>query len=341
MEFKFEPERITKDLLLNYRSEEDFFRMYLGFTPQKGKSYKNPLRDDKHSGCSFFRTKNGLYFRDFARNKNYTFINVVMEKYNIGYHEALSQIANDIGLLSNGIIRYINSEKKGTSIVSIGEKADIQVTIQNFSRKQLGWWSSFGIPPSILEKYRVYSLKAVFLNKSLYCLSSEENPTYGYYFGKKNGKEIWKIYFPLKTTRRFLSNCDSSIIQGIHQINISEEYLMITKSLKDVMLCNTYNISSIAPNSETFTFSEKVHEKFSSKFNLFLLFDNDYAGVINSSKWKKKYKKITVLFIKRKYGKDLTDVYKKDNSLGIDMIQDLKLILTNQINKSKYFYIFK
>lgn len=57
MEFKFEPERITKDLLLNYRSEEDFFRMYLGFTPQKGKSYKNPLRDDKHSGCSFLEQK--------------------------------------------------------------------------------------------------------------------------------------------------------------------------------------------------------------------------------------------------------------------------------------------
>lgn len=341
MEFKFEPEEITKDLLLNYRSEEDFFRMYLGVVPQKGKSYKNPLRDDKRSGCSFFRTKNGLYFRDFARNKNYSFINVVMEKYHIGYHEALEQIASDIGLLSNGTIRYIHGEKKESNIVSIGKKANIQVTIQSFSDEQLEWWYSFGVPSSILEKYRVYSLKAVFLNENLYCLSSDRNPAYGYYFGKKNGQEIWKIYFPLRETKRFLSNCDSSIIQGIRQIDILKEYLLITKSLKDVMFVKSFDVSSIAPNSETFTFSENIYKRFDSKFNLFLLFDNDYAGVVNSSKWKKKYKNLTVLFIKRKYGKDLTDVYKKNNSLGIELIEDLKLILTNRINKSKYFYIFK
>lgn len=344
MEFRFEPEKITKQLLLENKSEEEFFNMYLNLPVVKGKSYKNPLRssDKKPGNCNFFRTQSGLYFRDFAINKNYSFIDVVMCKYNLNYQEALDFIAKDIGLLKNDNSKIVEFKKFENSKIKENKKSKIQVTIQPFKKSELEWWESFGIDISILEKFRVYSIKAVFLNDRLLCLSSDKNPIYGYFFGRKEGLEIWKIYFPFKKDKyRFLSNCDSTIIQGLKLLNTKEDYLFITKSLKDVMLGFSFNISMIAPNSETFTFNDEDFSKLKNNFkHIYLLFDNDYAGVLNANKWKKKYPEIIVLFIKRKYGKDLTDVYKDNKDLKEEIFIELKNIIKNKINKPKYFYIF-
>ena len=44
------------------------------------------------------------------------------------------------------------------------------------------------------------------------------------------------------------------------------DYVVITKSLKDVMLLYEFNIPAIAPNSETLFISDKQLEKLKSKF---------------------------------------------------------------------------
>ena len=68
---------------------------YLGIPVQKG-LFRSPLRDDKHSTCSFFRGQSGnLYFKDFATGQCLTFEGVVMEKYGCTYHSALKIIAKD------------------------------------------------------------------------------------------------------------------------------------------------------------------------------------------------------------------------------------------------------
>ena len=72
---------------------------YLGIPVKKG-LFISPLRDDKHKTCSYFRGKSGnLYFKDFATNQCLSFENVVMEKYNCTYHEALNIIARDFGYI--------------------------------------------------------------------------------------------------------------------------------------------------------------------------------------------------------------------------------------------------
>ena len=345
MIFRFEPEKITKELLLENKSEEEFFNMYLNLPIIKGKSYRNPLRssDKKAGSCSFFRSRSGLYFRDFAINKNYSFIDVVMEKFNLNYQEALDLIATDIGLIRSDQPKIVEFKKFDNCKIDKNTKSKIQVTIQPFKKNELDWWESFGINQHILDRYRVYSLKAVFLNGRLLCLSSDKNPAYGYFFGRKDGFEIWKVYFPLRQGKyRFLSNCDSSIIQGLKLLDLNNDYLFITKSLKDVMLGYSLGISMIAPNSETFTFDDDFFDVLKFKFKrIYLLFDNDYSGVLNANKWKKKHPVITVIFIKREYGKDLTDAYKENGKLKHEIFAELKNIIKNKVNKTKYFYIFK
>ena len=53
---------LTKNLLLEKKTEEEYFSFYLGFNPKKGKYYKNPLRSDNSAGCKFFRNKNSRFW---------------------------------------------------------------------------------------------------------------------------------------------------------------------------------------------------------------------------------------------------------------------------------------
>ena len=71
------------------------------------------------------------------------------------------------------------------------------------------------------------------------------------------------------------------------------DYVVITKSLKDVMVLYEFNIPAIAPNSETLFISDKQLEKLKSKFkNIIVFYDNDCAGISGMNKIKKNHKKL-------------------------------------------------
>ena len=48
------------------------------------------------------------------------------------------------------------------------------------------------------------------------------------------------------------------MIQGMHMIPKSGEFLVITKSMKDVMLCYELGIPAIAPNSENLFITDSI-----------------------------------------------------------------------------------
>ena len=94
LNFEFE-RKITKEFLLEKYSEETYFEYYLGI-PVSKRLVCSPIRQDRHPTCSFYRNKNGeLIFKDFGANTNYSFINVVMEMFRLGYYQALNKIATD------------------------------------------------------------------------------------------------------------------------------------------------------------------------------------------------------------------------------------------------------
>ena len=121
------------------------------------------------------------------------------------------------------------------------------------------------------------------------------------------------------------------MIQGIHMMPKSGEFLVITKSMKDVMLCYELGIPAIAPNSENLFITDSQWDNIVIKFkHIFLLYDTDLAGVQNSRKIKKKFPRIQVLLIPRKYkAKDITDLYKK---LGTERILNL-------VDEAKRYYL--
>lgn len=315
MEFEFnalEP-KVTKEFLLSKYPEETYMSYYLGIPVKKG-LFKSPLRKDKSPTCSFYRNRNGeLIFKDFNGSFYGNFINVVMYKYGVSYYEALRIIGVDFNFIKgtktkNEAPKVINNavrfQEKGTS--------DIRVEIKEYSKKELDWWGSFGITPKILNKYKVFSCKNIFLNGSLFLTSSKDSLMFGYYEGKKDNIEFWRIYFPKRDNYRFLSNTPSKLVQGYAQLPKKGNLLVITKSMKDVMTLYSLGISAIAPNSEHLFITDKMLQDLKERFKYIVVFyDNDLAGIQNMQKIRKEHPELVYFWIPRRYNaKDISDFRK-------------------------------
>lgn len=338
--------RITKELLLSKNSQETYFEHYLGI-PVKNGLFTSPsvIRKDRTPTCAFYKNKQGaLMYKDFA-GPSFDFLGAVMYIFNCSYYKALRIVANDFGFIElPKMEKNLRKIDYSGFVLKQTEKAKIQVEIQDFSEKELKWWGSFGISIAILTKYKVFSIKSVFLNGNYYSSSSETSPIYGYYGGtNSDGNELWRLYMPTKRKFRFLSNWASSKLQGSHQLPKSGSHCILIKSMKDLMLLYEFGFISCATTSENILISEAQHRKVSEKFsnNVLVFFDNDLAGVKGAKKYKKAYGS-RCIFIKRKYCKDLSDLYKKVSSTVFwSIVDELNSIVEDStVKKTKHFYVF-
>lgn len=334
MELRIFPEKLTQEELLKHNSEETYMEHYLGIPVKKG-LFKSPLRKDNTPTCSFYRDKAGrLIFKDFRGDFYGNFVEVVKFKYNVSYHKALAIIANDFGILLNPELEKHKSciKKYTNNVLKPSEESIIKVKVKDFTKEELDWWGSFGIELTTLKKFFVFSCEIVFLNDQIYSYSTPTSFNFGYFYPSRGSKkQFWRIYYPQNKKYRFISNWNKTMIQGFHMMPKSGEFLVITKSMKDVMLCYELGIPAIAPNSENLFITEAQWDNIVIKFRkIFLLYDTDLAGVANSKRIKKKFPKIQVLLIPRKYkAKDLTDLYKK---LGTERILNL-------VEEAKQYYL--
>jgi len=107
----------------------------------------------------------------------------------------------------------------------------------------------------------------------------------GYYFGTDEyGNERWKIYFykRKKDTIRFI--CNTNRIAGWIQIPKEGDLLILTKSLKDVMVLHRMNYHAIAGQSENFHFYQSIIDELKQRFKqIVVIYDNDEKGILFSN----------------------------------------------------------
>lgn len=340
------PPRITQELLLSRNSQETYFEHYLGVPVKKGLFTSPPIiRKDRTPTCAFYKNSSGnLIYKDFA-GPTFNFVGAVMYIFDCSYYKALQIIANDFDFIDTSKLeKNVAKIKYSGQILKETEKAKIQVELQEFTQKELDWWNSFGISKMVLNKYKVYSIKSVFLNGNYFNSSTETSPIYGYYGGtNSDGDELWRLYMPTKRKYRFLSNWPSSKIQGVSQLPKMGDHCILIKSKKDAMLLYEFGLIGCATVSENILISEAQVKKIMDRFNnnLIVFFDNDLAGVKGANKYKKKYG-TRCIFIKRKYSKDLSDLYKKVSSTVFwKIIDELENIIKDvSIRSTEHFYVF-
>lgn len=305
-------QELSSGSILSIVNEYEIFTHYLGEFVV-GKTMLSPLRKEKNPSFRIYRAIYGAYklrYIDFSTREGGTCFDLVMRIYNCNYATALIIINRDMKLSvlnekTSNIIPYVRPQLPEIKY----KKSIIQVGIRPWnSISDKDYWTLFGISGITLKKFNVYPLSHFRINGVQYeC----RNLTYGYYFG--NG--LWKLYMPYgNKNERWLSNTNSEVIQGWEQLPLTGDLLIITKSLKDVMLLYELNISAIAPQSEGVLISlEKITELKSRFTTIYLNFDFDYAGITSGNKYRKKYKIKTIYLTNGRFkttnykAKDITD----------------------------------
>ena len=302
------PESLSKDWIISKLPEEEIFNFY-GLTVRDDK-FVSPLRNDNHPTCNFYRDNNNrLIYRDWATNHYFDAIGFVMWKFGISYGQALLRIRKDM------ILRNPGSRRSNGNTVRITKKQPSRIRIKRRQWNQWdeNYWRQFGLSLAVLKRFNVYPIERAWLNDEPFYLYSNEDVCYAYRFGY----EQYKLYFPLREQHRFVTSYRG--IQGENQLPVKGKWLVITKSLKDVMLLYRYGIPAIALQGEAIVPDTELIERFGKRFeNIVMFYDNDKQGILSMQKAKKF---ISCVWIPRHYGvKDITDSYK---SYGKDATYEL------------------
>lgn len=292
MKYDYKPDpEIDKEYVLSRISQEEIFEHYLGVEVQTSEHIRSPLRRDKHPTCNFDYHRGKLYFMDWAMfDSPKDCFNIVMYIYDLDFWDALEKIAADFNLVNKDVDRELRYEYEASESDPKDESSPtlIEVKKQDFTKTDIDYLNRYEITESTCEKYKVYSLRQIWLNRDCIYFYSDNDPALGYYFGTKNGIQQWKIYFYQRDSFRFI--CNTNRPQGYPQLPGSGEYCVITKSMKDVMCMHEFDIPAVAPQSESQLPNEQLISELQSRFNrLFSLYDFDRTGISTANGLFRKY----------------------------------------------------
>ena len=308
----FGPE-ITRDYVLSRVSEEEIFERY-GVRVESG-MFRSPLRQDRHPTCRFYRNRTGkLVLHDFAGHFHGDCIDLVQKIKQCNYPQALEDIASTFGI-TKGVPR---TPVKPTVSIGPSSVCEIRISPMPWDDQHLEWWEDYGVDITLLNKFNVTPVKHVWLNGSLYYnrdFAKKTEVVYAYRFGGYD----YKIYFPMRTERRFLHN-NPDILQGWTQLPNKGDLVVITKAMKDVICLSQFGIPSVAPMAETSVVSDSVLEILKEDFGrVYALYDRDKVGKIALINLRKRG--VTPLMMPVGTTKDFADLCKKDYALADELVK--------------------
>lgn len=273
---------ITKEFILQYVRQEEIMEKYIGVSVSNSDVFCSPswIRNDENPTCNYSWDKGTLYFRDWSVEKGWDCFNVVENKFNVNFYDALKIIAHDFNLTNNlDIAKRKIITRDFVNNGNNNSKSTIGVKVQPLTKDNIEYLTSYHLTKKIINKFKVFSPEYVWLNGKLFYAYSENNPALAYYFGVDNkGNEKWKIYFYKKKGKyRFLTNTNR--INGWVQLDHTGDTLVITKSLKDVMCFDIFGIPAISMQAETQTPYDYIIKELKERFkNIVCIFDRDSAG---------------------------------------------------------------
>lgn len=298
--------------ILSQIDEYDIYAYYMG-NFDIGKLYNSPLRtDDKNPSFAIFKGRRGnLMFKDHGSGESGNVIKFIKLLKNINTDAELEK-----ELLH--IIRHTAplSTRVSTKNYKTHNSVDIGIVRQSFTDIDKEYWKSFAITEATLNKFEVFSIKYFLCNKIVSGVYKDTNPMYAY---KVNNK--FKIYRPLNSKyTKWRTNLEITDIQGYAQLPDTNNLLIITKSLKDIMVLYEMGYCAVSPSSETTFIPEDILNDLKARFKkILILFDNDETGIKKAQEYSSKYNLIQFVIDNKFNAKDISDAVKLN---GFDVIKN-------------------
>lgn len=309
-------EPLTIEYILSKVSEYDIYASYIGqFKP--GLIYNSPFRKDNNPSFGIFLSKRTgkLLFKDHGSGVCGDVIKFVREYTGISnYNEVLQEIVKRLKITNKTVLKSTKPIESKETVIGIVRQAFTKIDEQ--------YWGSYHISMPTLEKYNVHSIKYYLCNGIVKGIYKDENPMYAYKVYNN-----FKIYRPLgdKFTK-WRNNLTEFDVQGYAQLPKKGNLLIITKSLKDVMVLHEMGYNAVSPSSESTFIPDVVLNDLKKRFkNILLCFDRDIPGVQNMRKVSLKTGLNGFLVHKSFKAKDISDAVKTN---GFESVHDwLKKLL--------------
>ena len=309
-------EPLTLDYILSKVNEYDIYASYIGqFKP--GLIYNSPFRKDTNPSFGVFLSKRTgkLLFKDHGSGVCGDVIKFVREITGISnYNDVLQEIVRKLKITNRTVLKSTKPIESKETIIGIVRQA--------FTEIDKTYWGSYHITMPTLEKFNVHSIKYYLCNGIVKGIYKDENPMYAYKVYNN-----FKIYRPLgdKFTK-WRNNLTDIDVQGYAQLPKKGNLLIITKSLKDVMVLHEMGYNAVSPSSESTFIPDIVLNDLKKRFkNILICFDRDIPGVQNMRKVSLKTGLKGFLVHKSFKAKDISDAVKTN---GFESVKDwLKKLL--------------
>ena len=285
--------KLTKDAVLERIQPVDIFYHYIPDYDGSQKAFKSDLYDDTNASCNIKVFPNGsAVYKDFGNGDSFDCFSYVQNKYGCSFIEALMIISSDFNLgLGNTDKIVPDPVLLGHKRKYVNKKTTLNTVIQIKSRpwnakEDLDYWSQYELTCDILNFFNVIPCSHIWIN-GISRTSSTENPFYAYKFAKA----VYKVMSPYaEKSRKWVNNANTSHLQGYDQLPLHGDLLIITKSLKDVMVLYMLGYSAVAPQSEQTPIPNEIVNTIKKRFKeVTVLYDNDEAGKKGRNKLVRKH----------------------------------------------------
>jgi hypothetical protein len=278
--FKFdkikEQEKLSPKEIIQKIGEENIYFKYLGYYPEPNKKYKSPFSKDKTPSFAF-KQFDSLIFKCFSTDKGGDCVKLVSELYNESYKDAIKRIIFDFK--TGDTLPYESKILDSSKFVK--HNTEIQVVLQPFNESDLRYWKQGNIDRDTLDFFNVKVAREVWLDKGegfKYVWNYlPKNPIFRYLV---NGR--YKCYRPLEKDKSFkwLSNMTKKDWQGFNQLPDKNDVLIITKSMKDIMVWYKLGYPAVSPATESQVIKPEIFDYFYRKFDkIYLNYDFDQTGI--------------------------------------------------------------
>lgn len=278
--------KITVEDILLKISAYDIMQFYMPHKNWKlNEVTHSPFRRDKSPSFLIGTKLGNISFIDFGdTSKRGGCFDFVQMLYGIPtFIDTIKLIDKDFGL---GLFTKVNINKYKIIVSEYIQPADvekkysiIQVVTKKFTKEELAYWNLFHQDVQDLKDNEIYSIKTIYLNKSLFS-SNPLELKFGYFYEGR-----WKIYRPYsdKNIKWVPNNVPITAMDGKQNIK-GCKLALINKSKKDYMVVKKIFPNSCAVQNEgiaCFSVDNVNFLKENSETQL-LSFDSDDTGVKNS-----------------------------------------------------------
>ena len=263
--------------LLEHVDEYMLYCHYLGYAPELDMDYRSPVRgEDLNPSWGIFRSKYNKR-REFmwkdqgGDGQSGDIFKLVMLLY--GYKDrfqVLARIKGDFGLG-----KPISGERVVPLVVSSpkpSRNVDIRVKSRAVGRLDTNWWKGWGVSKEMLDLYHVTPIKHYFMFVDQINPHVPKDPAYAYLVMGR-----YKLYFPFERKgQRFRQDMTERELEGFLQLTYTSPLLIITKSLKDIMMLRGMGYEAVSPRGEHTPIPPEFLNHFQSRYtHIVTLFDND------------------------------------------------------------------